>query len=239
MAKIDFKGILEWIKKRKVLILGSLFIIGVLLVLFQKSCGGGYESRRYSELKGQFEAYKKTAEDKEKQLKAMEKIVTEENTSLRKKVDKLEIEKGEALAGTAEANKEIFEKELELKDLEKQAAGITDLKDLVFNLRAQVTVAEDNFSLAIGDRDRYKAALDKANLQIKDLNTIISNKDTLLAGVNAALAAEIVARKACEGAIKVGEKKTFLFRLGKLAGTGFKLYGLYSAGRDFIGMVKK
>lgn len=238
MVKINFKGIIEWIKKRRVLILGALFVIGLLFILFQKSCGGGYESRRYSELKGQFEAYKKTAEEKEKQLKAMEKIVKEENASLHKNIDKLEIEKGLALAGTGEANKKIVEKELEIKDLKKQAAGITDLNELVVNLRAQVKAAEDGFSLALGDRDGYKLALDKANLQINDLNTIISNKDILNAKLNTTLAAEIVARKACEGAIKVGEKNTFLFKLGKLAGNGFKLYGIYSAGRDIIGASK-
>jgi len=239
MAKIDFKGVVEWIKKKKILILGSLFIIGVLLVLFQKSCGGGYESRRYSELKGQFEAYKKTAEEKEKQLRAMEKIVTEENVSLRKEVDKLEIEKGEALSGTAEANKKIFEKELELKDLKKQAAGITDLNELVLNLRLQVKTAEENFSLAIGDRDRYKLALDKSTLQIKDLQTIISNKDILLTKANAALSAEIVARKACEQTLSVGEKNFFLKRLGNLIGKGFMVYGIFSAGKDLLKVAQK
>lgn len=237
---MNTKKLLQAVLEKKIILLMALFIAGVLAVLlFQKSCGGGYESSKYLELKGRFAAHKETAEQKEKALEAMDEIVTEENATLRGKIDKLEIEKGEILADSAEINKKIFEKDLELKDLYEKESEITSVNELVINLRAQIFTLQDSFSLAIEDRDKFKAALTKAEGQIVGLNLIIDNKTILETKLRAALAAEIVARKACEGLIKVGEKNTIFNKLGKLAGNGFKLYGIYSAGRDLIKAVNK
>ncbi len=226
---------LQIILGNKTYLLVALVIVGLMVIVFtQKSCGGGYESPEYLELKGQFTAYKATAKQKEKQLHAMEKIVKEENASLRGKVDKLEIEKGEILIGTADRNKKIFEQGLELEDLRDKEAGIQDDKDLIFNLRQQISKLDSNFTLAIEDRDKYKAALGSANLQIKSLELIIDNKDILIDRFRVSLAAEIVARKSAEAVMAVGEKNNFLLKGLRFVGNGFKIYGMYAAGRDIL-----
>lgn len=232
--KLDFKKAITWILGKKYFLLMALFLIAVLAILFQKSCGGGYESKKYLELKGKFTAHQASAEQKEIELKAVEAIVTEQNTSLLDKVDRLEIEKGQILADTADRNKKIFEQDLELKDLRKKETEITDINELVLNLRAQIFKLKSNFSLAIEDRDKYKAALSTSETQILDLKLVILNQEDLEKSLRDSLAAKDMALKACEGLIKVGEKNTIFNRIGKLAGKGFQLYGMYSAGRDIL-----
>ena len=231
--------IIKWILEKKVFLLMALFGIAFLAILFQKSCGGGYDSPKYLELKRRFEAHKETAEQKEAQAAAMGKIIKEENKTLGDKVDRLEIEKGRILAESGERYKKIIEKDMELQDLKEKEKSFTGLSwDLVNNLRSQIIALEGKFSLAIEDRDAEKSARLKAEEQIVDLKTIIDNKDILERQLRVALAAEIVARKACEGVIKVGEKSTIVHKLGKLAGDGFKFYGIYSAGRDLLKAAK-
>ena len=227
---------LQIILGNKTYLLVALVIVGLMVIVFtQKSCGGGYESPEYLELKGQFTAYKATAKQKEKQLHAMEKIIKEENASLNDQVDKLEIEKGEILAESAEINKKIFEKDLELEDLKEKEKQFTGLSwDLVNNLRAQNAALQGKFTLAIEDRDKYKATLGRANLQIKSLELIIDNKDILIDRFRVSLAAEIVARKSAEAVMAVGEKNNFLLKGLRFVGNGFKIYGMYAAGRDIL-----
>lgn len=230
---------IKWILEKKVFLLMVLFGIAVLAILLQKSCGGGYDSPKYLELKGRFEAYKETAEQKEAQAAAMGKIVKEENKTLRDKVDRIEIEKGEILAVSGERYKKIVKKDAELQGLKEKEKSFSGLSwGLVNNLKAQVTTLEGKFSLAIEDRDAEKSARLKAEEQIVNLSIIIDNKEILEKQLQSALAAEIVARKACEDLVKVGEKNTIIYKLGKLAGNGFKIYGFYSAGRDLIKAAK-
>lgn len=232
---MNFKKLLESVFGKKIFPLMALVIVGLMVIIFtQKSCGGGYDSPEYLELKGQFTAYKATAEQKEKQLHAMEKIIKEENASLSDQVDKLEIEKGEILIDTADRNKKIFEQGLELEDLREKEAGIQDDKNLIFNLRQQISKLDSNFTLAIEDRDKYRSALGTANLQIKSLEITIDNKDILIGRLKITLAAEIVARKAAEAVMAVGEKNNFLLKGLRFVGNGFKIYGMYAAGRDIL-----
>ena len=233
------KKAIKWILEKKVFLLMVLFGIAVLAILLQKSCGGGYDSPKYLELKGRFEAYKETAEQKEAQAAAMGKIVKEENKTLSDKVDRLEIEKGEILSVSGERYKKIVDKDAELQDLKEKEKALTGLSwDLVNNLKSQASTIEGKFSLAIEDRDAEKSARLKAEEQIVNLKIIIDNKDILERQLQSALAAEIVARKACEDLVKVGEKDTIIYKLGKLAGKGFQFYGMYSAGRDLLKAVK-
>jgi len=233
------KKTIKWILEKKVFLLMVLFGIAVLAILLQKSCGGGYDSPKYLELKGRFEAYKETAEQKEAQAAAMGKIVKEENKTLSDKVDRLETEKGKILAVSAERYKKIIEKDVQLQDLKEKEKSFTGLSwDFVNNLKSQIITLEGKFSLAIEDRDAEKAARLKAEEQIVDLKIIIDNKDILEGQLRVALGAEVVARKACEDVIKVGEKNTIIYKLGRLAGKGFKIYGMYSVGKDLLKAVK-
>lgn len=231
--------LINWILGKKRFLLMALFVVAVLAVflLGQKSCGGGYDSPEYLELKGQFTAYKTQAEQKEKEGAAMEEIITKSNEALRNQVDKLEIEKGLALVDTADANKEIFEKDLELTTLREKEAEIEELPELVLNLRAQILTLENKVTLKDTAAIGLTSAFAAANKQILKLEGIIFNKDLLIdgpKGLRVQLAAERVARMACEDLIKVGEKNTLWFKIGKLAGNGFKIYGIYSAGRDIL-----
>lgn len=230
---------IKWILEKKVFLLMALFGIALLAILFQKSCGGGYDSPKYLELKGRFEAHKEAAEQKEAQLSAMGKIVKEENKALGDKVDKLETEKGEILAESGERYKKIAEKDIELQALKEKEKTFTGLSwGLVNNLKSQNSTLQSNITLIIEDRDAEKTARLKAEEQVVKLKVIIDNKEILEGQLRMALGAEIVARKACEDVVKVGEKNTFIYKLGKLAGDGFKYYGIYSAGRDLLKAAK-
>lgn len=223
------------------LIAGAGFALVMLLIgsmIFQKSCGGGYESPEYFKLKGQFEAYKATAEQKEEDRLALEAKKEEENTALLEKIDKLEIEKGEILIESAERNKKIFEKDMELEDLKEKEESMEGLSwDLVANLRAQNVALQGKFTLAIEDRDKFRSALNKANFQIIDLKTIIANKDLIIDGpdgLRVELAAKDLALKIAEETMAVGEKNNFVLKALRFVGNGFKIYGAYAAGRDIL-----
>lgn len=217
----------------------ALFLFGVLSVLlFQKNCGGGYDSKKYLELKGQFEAYKAQAEQKEREGKILEEITAKENKALRDQVDKLEIEKGNAMSEAAEVNKEIYEKDQELAALREREAEIEDLPELVLNLRAQILTLENTVTLKDEVALNLTSALQAANGQIKKLESIIFNKDQLIDSLSVQLAAERVARMACEDLVKIGERSSIFHKVGKLAAKGFMIYGIYSAGRDIIKGVK-
>jgi len=233
---------MKWITtilEKKVFLLMALFVAALFAVLFfQKNCGGGYESKEYLELKGQFNAHKAQAEQKERALQALEEITTKGNAALRDKVNKLEIEKGGALADVADVRKEMWEKDRELENLREREAEIEDLPELVLNLREQNLTLENTITLKDKVALNLTGALQAANKQIVGLEEIIFKKDELIKGMWVALAAERVARMACEDVVKVGEKNTFWNKIGKLAGKGFQIYGIYSAGRDIIKAAK-
>jgi len=231
-------GAIKSLAGKKVFLLMALFGIALLAILFQKSCGGGYDSPEYLKLKGRFEAHKEEAEQKEKDLLVLKEITAKENTELRDQVDKLEIEKGLALADTAEANKKIFEKDRELAVLQEREVEIEELPELVTNLKAQIFTLQGKITLKDEAAIGLIGALAAANKQIKGLEGVIFKKDKLIEALEISRAAERVARMACEDLIKVGEKNTFIYKLGKLAGNGFKYYGIYSAGRDLLKAAK-
>jgi len=219
-------------------------IILVLLassIVINKSCRGGYESPAYVKLKAKFDTYKAESEAAYSAMEETDAVTKKENTGLRAEVDKLEISQGLALADVADVRKEIFEKDQELDDLREREAELGDLPELVVNLRAQIFTLQGKITLKDQVEEGLLGALQASNGQVSKLEGIIFNKDQLIdgpKGLRVALAAERVARMAAEAAMAVGEKKTFGYKLGKLVGNGFKLYGMYSAGRDIIGAGK-
>lgn len=226
------------------IICGSLFVICALLVCFliwTESCGGGYESKEYFKLKAEFDIYKAESEAAYSAMEQTDAVTKKENTELRADINKLEISRGLALADAAEVRKEIFEKDQELAELREREAEIVDLPELVVNLRAQILTLHGKITLKDRVELSLTGALQAANGQVAKLEGIIFNKDQLIdgpKGLRVALAAERVARMAAEAAMAVGEKKTFAYKLTKVIGNGFKIYGIYSAGRDIIGAGK-
>lgn len=216
-----------------------VFAVLILLLILSPGKRSGHDSKKYLLLKGQFEAYKTAAEKENKELQELGASVEKRNVDLRAEIDELEISKGEILAESADINKELAQKQLEIEDLQEKESGIIKLEDLVLNLRSQISTLQDSFSLAIRDRDAAIAALGESEKQVLKLEKIIIGKDEMNAQLNVALAAEFVARKASEAVISTGEKRTLFYKAGKLAGDLFKLYGIFSAGKDIVKLASK
>lgn len=221
------------------LIIVVFIVVLMAIVLFQEKCREGPESPAYHRLKGEFEVYKAEAEKRAEELEESDVSTEKENAELRDEIDELEISKGRILAESAERNKKIFEQELELEVLQEKESGIQDDKELIFNLRLQVTTLQSNFSLAIEDRDKEKKARKKSDAQVLKLEAIIVLRDETIGKLRPALAAERVARLAAEDVIATGEKNTVFYKIGKFVGNGFKAYGIYSAVRDTVKVVGK
>lgn len=220
----------------------TFIFLGVLVlsvIALTQSCPPGRESPEYFKLKGEFEVYKAEAEKRADELVLHAGKTKVVNAKLRKDIHKLEISKGLILAESAEINKKIFEQELELKDLQDKESGIQDDMELIFNLRLQVSTLQSNFSLAIKDRDKYKAALKEEEKKSLKLEGIIMLRDETIGVLRPALAAERVARLACEDVIAVGEKDSVWFKIGNLVGKGFKYYGIFAAVRDTVKVAGK
>ncbi len=223
-------------------VIGIIFVFVIMLLvvsLSPSSCRSGRESPEYFKLKGEFEVYKEAAEKARIEVEESDAVTEKENAELRTEIDELEISKGLILAESAERNKEIFEQELELKELQEKESSITSTNELVLNLRAQVSTLQGNFSLAIKDRDEYMEALKEEEKKSLRLEGIIKLRDVTIGALRPALAAERIARLACEDLTSEGEKNTFFFKLGKGVGTLLKIYGGYSAGKDFIKAIGK
>ncbi len=220
----------------------AFIFLGVLVlavIALTQSCPTGRESPEYFKLKGEFAVYKVEAEKRADELVKSDGETKVANAKLRKDIHELEISKGLILAESAERNKKIFEQELELKDLQEKEPGLLDDKKLIVNLRLQVSALESNFSLAIEDRDKYKAALKEEEKKSLKLEGIIKLRDETIGVLRPALAAERMARLAAEDVISTGEKNSVFFKIGELAGKGFKFYGIFAAVRDTVKAVGK
>ncbi|HEC60740.1 hypothetical protein LCGC14_0460990 [marine sediment metagenome] len=218
-----------------------LFFVGFVLIVISlfESCPTGRESPEYFKLKGEFEVYKAEAEEAARAVEASDAVTKKENAELRNEIDELEISKGLILAESADRNKKIFEQSLELKELQEKESSITSTNELVLNLRAQISTLEGNFSLAIEDRDKEKKARKLAESEAVKLEGIIKLRDETIGVLRPALAAERVARLAAEAVISTGEKNSVFFKIGKLVGSGFKLYGIYASVRDTVKAASK
>jgi len=219
------------------LIFLAVLILSVIALV--QSCPKGRESPEYFRLKGEFEVYKAEAERSAAVVEESDAATKKENEKLREDIDDLEISKGLILAESADRNKKIFEQELELKDLQEKESGIVDDKKLIVNLRLQVSTLQSSFSLAIEDRNKEKEAREKSDTQIFKLEGIIKLRDETIGVLRPALAAERVARLAAEAVISTGEKDSVFFKIGKLVGNGFKIYGIFAAVRDTVKVAGK
>ena len=220
----------------------TFIFLGILVlsvIALTQSCPPGRESPEYFKLKGEFTVYKAEAEKRADELVKSDGETKVANAKLRKDIHELEISKGLILAESAERNKKIFEQELELKDLQEKESGILDDKKLIVNLRLQVSALESNFSLAIKDRDKYKAALKEEEKASLKLEGIIKLRDETIGVLRPALAAERMARLAAEDVIAEGEKDSVWFKIGNVVGKGFKYYGIFAAVRDTVKVAGK
>jgi len=233
------KSIIAPIKPFLIKLLLILAAAIIIIALLTSSCKDGRESKDYFKLKGEFSVYKSAAEKRAEELEESDAVTKKKNVELRDEIDELEISKGRILAESAGRNKKIFEQELELTALQEKESWIQDDKKLILNLRLQISTLESNFSLAIKDRDKEKEARKTADKQILKLEAIIVLRDETIGKLRPALAAERVARLAAEDVIATGEKNTVFFKIGKFVGNGFKLYGIFSAGKEIVRAVKK
>lgn len=126
--------------KRHIFYISAMFLIAGAGFLALRSCNAHYK-RNVSELKGQHEAYKKTAEEKEK--KSQETIVKKEMVIAEKDKDILRLKKDIEFIYN-----ESSEKGKEIKELNEELKGLTDKDKIISNLKSQVKAWSERFAIA-------------------------------------------------------------------------------------------
>jgi len=162
-----------------------LIILGILIFVFlifnqTRGCYEARKSKQLSEIEGRLQSYQEETAKKEAE---MSKALLERE----KKIEALE-RKNEVLKSESdEINKQIIEKSKKIKELEREGEILENKDQIIFNLKAQVKEWQDQFSLAIKDRDNwkeqalnYKVALYKAELSVEELKENLQRKDNII-----------------------------------------------------------
>lgn len=115
----------------------ALALLATLIFLFR----GCDLYDKYSELKGQYDAYKQDVNEKEQKAK---KTISEQET----KIEKLQESTDKLIVELDTIEKKTVVKDSEIGSLEEELKGLKGKDEIIVNLKSQVVVWKEKFSLA-------------------------------------------------------------------------------------------